>query len=48
MWLLEWHLFNYLPNMHVEHIKADQGNFDEDRVFGLVETALARYRKYHA
>mmetsp|Transcript_3159 Transcript_3159/g.4568 ORF Transcript_3159/g.4568 Transcript_3159/m.4568 type:complete len:271 (+) Transcript_3159:1159-1971(+) len=43
---MEWFLFNYMSHMHVEHVDAEGGNFDEDEVMGMVEMGVHRYNHY--
>lgn len=40
---LEWFIFNYMPHMHVDHVYADMGKFDQDHVVELVRIALHRF-----
>eukprot|EP00470_Lotharella_oceanica_P008064 CAMPEP_0170193410 /NCGR_PEP_ID=MMETSP0040_2-20121228/56813_1 /TAXON_ID=641309 /ORGANISM="Lotharella oceanica, Strain CCMP622" /LENGTH=326 /DNA_ID=CAMNT_0010442029 /DNA_START=26 /DNA_END=1006 /DNA_ORIENTATION=- len=46
-YMMEWFVFNYMPHMHVEHIKADNGRFEEETVMELVKMGLHRYDHYY-
>mmetsp|Transcript_7197 Transcript_7197/g.17511 ORF Transcript_7197/g.17511 Transcript_7197/m.17511 type:complete len:544 (+) Transcript_7197:26-1657(+) len=43
---MEWFIFNYMPHMHVEHLDAKGGKFNEDKLMELVQMGLRRFDAY--